>query len=78
MHVRLADESVCIGPPQSSKSYLNIPSIITAAQLAGADAIPGVGFLSKIHLLLKFRKPTISVSLVLNNTANMETKSQRD
>ena len=33
MHVRLADESVCIGPPHSSKSYLNIPSIITAAQL---------------------------------------------
>ena len=48
MHVRLADESVCIGPPQSAKSYLNIPSIITAAQLVGADAIhPGVGFLSE-------------------------------
>ena len=48
MHVRLADESVCIGPPHSSKSYLNIPSIITAAQLVGADAIhPGVGFLSE-------------------------------
>ena len=48
MHVRLADESVCVGPPHSSKSYLNIPSIITAAQLVGADAIhPGVGFLSE-------------------------------
>ena len=48
MHVRLADESVCIGPSQSSKSYLNIPAIITAAQLVGADAIhPGVGFLSE-------------------------------
>ncbi len=48
MHVRLADESVCIGPAHSSKSYLNIPSIITAAQLVGADAIhPGVGFLSE-------------------------------
>ncbi|MDC0457250.1 acetyl-CoA carboxylase biotin carboxylase subunit [Alphaproteobacteria bacterium] len=48
MHVRLADESVCIGPPQSAKSYLNIPAIITAAQLVGADAIhPGVGFLSE-------------------------------
>ncbi|MDC6451544.1 acetyl-CoA carboxylase biotin carboxylase subunit [Alphaproteobacteria bacterium] len=48
MHVRLADESVCIGPPQSSKSYLNVPAIITAAQLVGADAIhPGVGFLSE-------------------------------
>ena len=48
IHVRLADESVCIGPPPSSKSYLNIPAIITAAQLVGADAIhPGVGFLSE-------------------------------
>ena len=48
MHVRLADESVCIGPAHSSKSYLNIPSIITAAKLVGADAIhPGVGFLSE-------------------------------
>ena len=48
MHVRLADESVCIGPPSSAKSYLNIPAIITAAKLVGADAIhPGVGFLSE-------------------------------
>ena len=48
IHVRLADESICIGPPASSKSYLNIPAIITAAQLVGADAIhPGVGFLSE-------------------------------
>ena len=48
MHVRLADESVCIGPPSSSKSYMKIPSRITAAQWVGADAIhPGVGFLSE-------------------------------
>ncbi len=48
MHVRLADETVCIGGPSSSQSYLNIPAIITAAQLVGADAIhPGVGFLSE-------------------------------
>jgi acetyl-CoA carboxylase biotin carboxylase subunit len=48
IHVRLADESVCIGPAPSSKSYLNIPAIITAAQLVGAEAIhPGVGFLSE-------------------------------
>ena len=48
IHVRLADESVCIGPAPSSKSYLNIPAIITAAQLVGADGIhPGVGFLSE-------------------------------
>ncbi len=48
MHVRLADESVCIGPPASRDSYLNIPAILTAAQLTGADAIhPGYGFLSE-------------------------------
>ena len=48
MHVRLADESVCIGPPQSRDSYLNGQAIISAAIIAGADAIhPGVGFLSE-------------------------------
>ena len=47
MHVRLADESVCIGPPASKESYLNIPAILSAAAISGADAIhPGVGFLS--------------------------------
>jgi len=48
MHVRLADESVCIGPAPSKGSYLNMPSIISAADITGADAIhPGVGFLSE-------------------------------
>lgn len=48
MHVRLADESVCIGPPSSTDSYLNIPAIISAAEITGADAIhPGYGFLSE-------------------------------
>ena len=48
MATRLADESVCIGPPASKDSYLNIPAIITAATLTGADAIhPGYGFLSE-------------------------------
>ncbi|MCB1784401.1 MAG: acetyl-CoA carboxylase biotin carboxylase subunit [Alphaproteobacteria bacterium] len=48
MAVRLADESVCIGPPAGRDSYLNIPSILTAAALTGADAIhPGYGFLSE-------------------------------
>ena len=47
-HVRLADESVCIGPPRSTDSYLNIPAIISAAEVTGADAIhPGYGFLSE-------------------------------
>ena len=48
MHVRLADESVCIGPASSKESYLNIPSILSAATISGADGIhPGVGFLSE-------------------------------
>jgi acetyl-CoA carboxylase, biotin carboxylase subunit len=48
MHVRLADEAVCIGPPPARESYLNIPAILTAATITGADAIhPGYGFLSE-------------------------------
>ena len=48
MHVRLADESVCIGPPPSRDSYLNIPAILTAAMITGVDAVhPGIGFLSE-------------------------------
>jgi acetyl-CoA carboxylase biotin carboxylase subunit len=48
MHVRLADESVCIGPAPSKESYLNIPAILSAATISGADAIhPGVGFLAE-------------------------------
>jgi acetyl-CoA carboxylase biotin carboxylase subunit len=48
MHVRLADESVCIGPPAARDSYLNVPAIITAATVTNADAIhPGYGFLSE-------------------------------
>jgi acetyl-CoA carboxylase biotin carboxylase subunit len=48
MHVRLADEAVCIGPPPSRDSYLNMAAILSAATIAGADAIhPGIGFLSE-------------------------------
>ena len=48
MHVRLADESVCIGPPAAKDSYLNIPAILSAAAITGADAIhPGYGFLAE-------------------------------
>ena len=48
MHVRLADESVCVGPPPASQSYLNIPAIISACEITGADAIhPGYGFLAE-------------------------------
>lgn len=48
MHVRLSDESVCIGPPPSSESYLNVPALISAMELTNADAVhPGYGFLSE-------------------------------
>ena len=48
MHVKLADESVCIGPPAARDSYLNIPSLLSACEITGADAVhPGYGFLSE-------------------------------
>ena len=48
MHVKLADESVCIGPPPAAESYLNIPRLLAACEITGADAIhPGYGFLSE-------------------------------
>lgn len=48
LHVRFADEAVCIGPPESAKSYLNIPNIIAAAEITNSDAIhPGYGFLAE-------------------------------
>ena len=52
LHVRFADQAVCIGPPRSIDSYLNIPAIISAAEITGADAIhPGYGFLSESSYL---------------------------
>jgi acetyl-CoA carboxylase biotin carboxylase subunit len=48
LHVRFADEDICIGPPRSADSYLSVPAIISAAEITGADAIhPGYGFLSE-------------------------------
>lgn len=48
LHVRFADEAICIGPPRSADSYLNVASIISAAEITGADAVhPGYGFLSE-------------------------------
>jgi acetyl-CoA carboxylase biotin carboxylase subunit len=50
LHVRFADQSVCIGPPQAASSYLNIPALISAAEVTGADAVhPGYGFLAENH-----------------------------
>ena len=48
LHVRFADEAICIGPPQLAQSYLNIPSVISAAEIANVDAIhPGYGLLAE-------------------------------
>ncbi len=48
LHVRFADEAVCIGPARSAESYLNVPSVISAAEITDADAIhPGYGLLSE-------------------------------
>jgi len=48
LHVKFADEAICIGPPQSKDSYLNVPAVISAAEIAGADAVhPGYGLLSE-------------------------------
>ena len=54
MHVQLADESVCIGPPKATDSYLNVPSLLSAYELTGADSIhPGYGFLSENYEFAK-------------------------
>ena len=54
MHVQLADESICIGPHKAQDSYLNIPSLISAFEISGADAIhPGYGFLSENYNFYK-------------------------
>src|SRR3974390_3017754 len=48
LHVRFADEAICIGPPRLSESYLNVPAVISAAEIANVDAIhPGYGLLSE-------------------------------
>ena len=48
LHVRFADEAICIGPPRSADSYLNVPAVISAAEIAAVDAIhPGYGLLSE-------------------------------
>ena len=63
MHVRLADESVCIGPPPSKDSYLNVPALLAACEITGADAVhPGYGFLSETRALPKFSPITICIS----------------
>src|SRR5215510_8671499 len=78
LHVRFADEDVCIGPPRSADSYLSVPAIISAAEITGADAIhPGYGFLSESAYLaevceachIKFIGPAPNVIRLLGDKA---------
>src|SRR5260370_36171013 len=78
LHVRFADEDVCIGPPRSADSYLSVPAIISAAEITGADAIhPGYGFLSESAYLaegceschIKFIGPSPNVIRLLADNA---------
>ena len=68
LHVRFADEAVCIGPPQATLSYLHQPSVLTAAEVTGADAVhPGYGFLAEnaqfAHAVLAMGKVFIGPSV---------------
>jgi acetyl-CoA carboxylase, biotin carboxylase subunit len=78
LHVRFADEDVCIGPPRSAESYLSVPAIISAAEITGADAIhPGYGFLSESPYMaevceachIKFIGPSANVIRLLGDKA---------
>src|ERR671920_818042 len=78
LHVRFADEDICIGPARSADSYLNVPAIISAAEITGADAIhPGYGFLSESAYLaevceachIKFIGPSPNVIRLLGDKA---------
>ena len=69
LHVRFADEDVCIGPARSADSYLNVPAVISAAEITGADAIhPATGF-SRECLLAEVCEPVISSSLAQIRTS---------
>ena len=79
MHTRLADEAICIGPANSSKSYLNFKNIIEAASITGADCIhPGFGFLSENSQFakiceesnIKFIGPSYKVIELMGNKSN--------
>ena len=62
MHVRMADQSVCIGPPPGADSYLNVPAILSAIEITDADAVhPGYGFLAENATMVEFGTPLFEV-----------------
>src|SRR5213592_22035 len=84
--VRMADERICIGPGASGKSYLNIPNIISAAFISGAEAIhPGYGFLSENtsfaeicnDVQVTFIGPPVSVMAIMGNKVDARTTMDR-
>src|SRR5512132_2395997 len=86
LHVKYADEDVCIGPPRSTDSYLNVPAIISAAEITGADAIhPGYGFLSESAYLaevceachIKFIGPDPNVIRLMGDKARARRAMKR-
>ena len=86
LHVRFADEAICIGPPKSTDSYLNIPSVISAAELSNADAIhPGYGFLSESAYFaevceasrIKFIGPTSEAIRLMGDKARARSEMHR-
>src|SRR5438105_10235198 len=86
LHVRFADEAICIGPPKSADSYLNIPSVISAAELSNADAIhPGYGFLSESAYFaevceasrVKFIGPSSEAIRLMGDKARARSEMQR-
>ncbi len=85
MHVRMADESVCIGPAESAKSYLSIPSIISACEITGSEAVhPGYGFLSEnakfAEILgdhgIKFIGPSVSHINIMGDKINAKVQME--
>ncbi len=77
LHVKLADEAVCIGPPASKLSYLNIASILSAADISGADAIhPGYGFLSENAEFARLCKEC-KITFIGPTTANIEAMGEK-
>ncbi len=73
LHTKLADESICIGPGPAAKSYLQIPNIISAAEISGADAIhPGYGFLSENHRFAEICEKC-NITFIGPNASHIET-----
>src|ERR1041384_207335 len=86
LHVRFADEAICIGPAKSRESYLNIPSVIAAAEVSNVDAIhPGYGFLSESAYFaevceaskIKFIGPSSEAIRMMGDKARARSEMQR-